>query len=124
MQIILNEQGFVDAYALVGSFSSDYIEVDEPEDIQDFEDNCHSYYVSKNNKLIKNNEKLTEITEERFINKLRCQREKQCFPYINRGELWYNQLTDEQKTELAIWYKAWLDVTETKVMPTKPEWLN
>ena len=51
-------------------------------------------------------------------------RDTECFPIINRGELWYKHLTDEQKEELDNWYNAWLEVTETKVIPTKPEWLN
>lgn len=54
---------------------------------------------------------------------LRQKREKSCFPYVNRGQLWYSRLSDAQKTELNTWYQAWLDVTETKVIPNKPEWL-
>ena len=58
------------------------------------------------------------------LNKLRQQREVECFPIINRGQLWYDTLTSEQRTELQEWYHAWLDVTETKVIPTKPSWLK
>lgn len=49
---------------------------------------------------------------------------QECFAIINRGELWYNRLSESQKQELDDWYQAWLDVTETKVIPKKPEWLN
>ena len=31
---------------------------------------------------------------------------------------------EEQKTELLTWYQAWLDVTETGIIPEKPEWLK
>lgn len=55
---------------------------------------------------------------------LRAKRYNQCFYIINRGNVWYNTLTDEQKAELQTWYQAWLDVTETKVIPEKPEWLK
>lgn len=55
---------------------------------------------------------------------LRERRENECFPIINRGELWYDTLTDKQIVELKEWYQAWLDVTETKIIPQKPEWLK
>ena len=71
--------------------------------------------------------KIVEIpkpTEEEILNNMRFKREYECFPIINRGECWYAKLTDEQKSELSQWYDAWLDVTETKVVPTKPTWLK
>lgn len=66
----------------------------------------------------------TEESAEREIENLRIMRENHCFSIINRGQLWYNTLTESQKTELDAWYHAWLDVTETKVIPTKPSWLD
>lgn len=62
--------------------------------------------------------------EEIELNKLREQREYECFSIINRGELWYARLTEQQKQELDVWYQAWLDVTDTKIIPTKPSWIN
>lgn len=62
--------------------------------------------------------------EKLELDKLRQQREVECFPIINRGQLWYDILTSEQRTELQEWYHAWLDVTETKVIPTKPSWIK
>ena len=123
MQVILNEQGYVKAYALIGSFGSDFVIVNEPENLGDFEENYHSYYLSKGNILIKNDDKQKEIEEQRELTYLRTQREKVCFPYINRGSLWYSKLTDEQMSELHTWYQAWLDVTETKIIPDNPDWL-
>lgn len=55
---------------------------------------------------------------------LRYLREIHCFTIINRGELWYDTLTNDQIAELNVWYRAWLNVTETKVIPTKPTWLK
>lgn len=56
---------------------------------------------------------------------LRDLREKQCFSTIdNRSQLWYNHLSNEQKAELEVWYQAWLDIIETRVIPEKPEWLK
>lgn len=54
---------------------------------------------------------------------LRNRREYECFSVINRGELWYSRLTDAQKVELNDWYTMWLNVTDTKIIPTKPKWL-
>ena len=51
-------------------------------------------------------------------------RSQVCFPIINRGQLWYDKLTDEQKEELSKWYNDWLNVTITLVMPEAPEWLK
>jgi hypothetical protein len=55
---------------------------------------------------------------------LRLTRQVECFPVINRGYLWYKTLTETQQVELQDWYQAWLDVTETGILPTKPEWLQ
>ena len=54
----------------------------------------------------------------------RSLRERDCFPIINRGQLWYQTLTEDQLIELNKWYKDWLDVTKTLVIPTKPSWLE
>lgn len=58
------------------------------------------------------------------LEKLRKQRETECYSVINRGRLWYNRLTTEQYAELELWYQAWLDVTDTLKIPKKPEWIN
>lgn len=123
MQVIFDEQGYVYAYALIGSFGSDSVEVKEPENLYDFENNYSSYYLSDDNVLVKSDDKQKEIEDQRELAILRSQREKVCFSYINRGELWYSKLTAEQKDELDVWYQAWLDVTETKIVPDALEWL-
>lgn len=58
------------------------------------------------------------------LDKLRAKREQECFSIINRGQFWYDKLDVYQKLELNEWYQGWLDVTETLVEPTKPEWLK
>ena len=55
---------------------------------------------------------------------LREEREKICFPIINRGKLWYDTLTFDQITELKRWSWDWLDVTDTNVIPLMPTWLK
>lgn len=124
MQVILNENGFVESYALIGEFDSPSAIVNEPENLEDFEKNYRSYYLSEDSVLTKDNDKQAENEEQEVLSDLRKQREKICFPYINRGELWYSRLSDVQITELNTWYQAWLDVTETKTIPETPGWLN
>ena len=55
---------------------------------------------------------------------MRRQREIICFSVINRGKLWYDKLTEAQLEELDAWYNAWLDVTETLVVPETPSWID
>ena len=62
--------------------------------------------------------------EDMELFSLRRRREKQCFAIINRGQVWYDRLTPEHRAELEAWYCAWLDVTKTRVIPKKPEWLD
>lgn len=86
----------------------------------------HYSFIEENDKII-----LTTLTAEalekaeaRLLSALRLKRQSECFAIINRGQLWYDTLNETQKAELSNWYRAWLDVTETKVEPTKPEWLD
>ena len=67
---------------------------------------------------------MIRIDKRQEINELRQLRKDECFPIINRGRLWYECLTYEQLRELREWYHNWLNVTETKQIPTKPAWLN
>jgi hypothetical protein len=66
---------------------------------------------------------LSNIDIETRKNILRQMREEECYPFVNRGELWYKRLTEQQKKEFDMWYQAWLDVTDTLVIPNKPYWL-
>lgn len=54
---------------------------------------------------------------------LRKRREEECFPIINRGKLWYDMLTEDQKAQLLVWYQAWLNVTDTLEVPEIPAWI-
>lgn len=64
------------------------------------------------------------LKHDKLLFELRRRRAEECFSVVNRGKLWYDCLSIEQLSELNDWYFAWLDVTETKVIPTKPEWLD
>lgn len=61
---------------------------------------------------------------EEIKNESRRRREAECFPIINRGQLWYDGLTEQQLAELKEWYQAWLNVTETLVVPMKLVWIK
>lgn len=65
-----------------------------------------------------------EEKEEYIKNKLRERREKECFNIVNRGAVFYSLITDEQYTALFDWYVSWLNVTETKIIPIRPSFLD
>ena len=75
---------------------------------------------------------INEKVKQNRIDNLRLKREVECFPIINRGQLWYNTLTENQIAELNEWYNNWLDVTnETNkdkngeyIIPQKPIWIK
>lgn len=69
-------------------------------------------------------QKAENFCREAEINELRHRRTAECFSVVNRGAVWYERLTDKQRQELETWYQAWLDVTDTKVIPTNPIWLE
>ncbi len=95
----------------------DLIEVDEIPEEWYFSKYIDGEFIL--DEIFKSNE-----LEEQDLKDIRFRRETECFPYINRGALWYDLLTNEQKEELKLWYQSWLDVTETKEIPTRPEWLK
>ena len=68
--------------------------------------------------------KISSVDLEKQKDILRGERDRECYIYINRGEAWYKLLSEDQIKELDIWYKAWLDVTDTFIIPEKPKWLR
>ena len=78
-----------------------------------------------------------EANKELELEQLRQQRQTDCFDIFNRNSyqvddsrysegyrrLMMTELNEVQQAELKEWYEAWCDVTDTLVMPTKPEWL-
>ena len=66
-----------------------------------------------------------ERVEQRLIEELRTQRQEE-FAKYDKYQLPYLQatLTEEQIQEYNEWRQAWLDVTETKVKPERPEWFD
>lgn len=94
--------------------------VDEIEDTfyENMQNVQDSYFIENDKVIIK------EGAAELLKSVLRKRREKECFPVINRGELWYAKLTEVQKVELSVWYEAWLNAPQTGTVPVKPEWVK
>ena len=121
MKILIDENKYLTCVCIDAELNGG-IEVETPEDVDTFIDVFRAYRYD-NGKLMLDQSRLHALNDERINNDLRRKRDKVCFPYVNRGYLWYSKLTDDQKEQLNEWYQAWLDVTETKVVPTAPEWL-
>jgi len=81
----------------------------------------HHAWKMVNGELINVRDQETPVEE--IIENIRNERDNEVFPIINRGPLWHETLTDQQRQELRQWYKAWLDAPKTLQMPTKPQWL-
>ena len=134
MRVLLDENGYVKEWAMPtddpnvvvlpdGIDVEDIIDQEDADALGQFYDEFESYRIVEK-KLAKDEDKMGEIRHNRKLNGLRRQRETECFDVINRSNMWYNTLGEEQKNDLQAWYKGWLDVTDTLVIPEKPAWLK
>lgn len=128
LQFKTDENGFISEFMNVGSegILPDGIAIEIDVDNFDFDDFLINYqaYKFNGNKIERDDEQAVIVQDENEKELLRVRRLKECFPIINRGDMWYSTLSEEQRTELGVWYKEWLDVTETKTVPEMPEWLK
>ena len=122
MKVLLNEQGYVESYALEGELV-DALETAEPNDLSHLEKHFTSYRM-RDGTLVFDEGKDAQAQSEAAKAEYRRRRELECFPIINRGQLWYDTLSEGQLSELKNWYQAWLDGTHTQTIPEKPEWLT
>lgn len=124
MKVRTDSQGYISDFCFIGDIS-DSIEITDlaESEQQHFADNFQAYKFV-DGVLYFDEEKLSAINAEKEKTTIRRQRESECFPIINRGQLWYATLSPEQLTELSNWYTAWLDAPETLTTPKAPEWLN
>lgn len=69
-------------------------------------------------------EKYITIQYDNTTQELRKQRDE-AFVLLDKYQLVliYENLTEEQQAELAAYRQSWLDVTNTRAVPIKPEWL-
>jgi len=121
MKILTDESGFITSFALEGELVNG-LEVPEPDDIEHFCMNFSAYRI-RDGDLVFDSEQAEAVMNQQILEELRLRRERECFSVINRGQLWYETLTAEQKEELKDWYLAWLDVTEMGIAPDTPAWL-
>lgn len=121
MKILIDENKYLTCFCIDAELENG-IEVADPDDLESFIDTFRAYKYEGGN-LVLDESKLQSVNDAHLVDELRFKRHKACFPYINRGEMWYSRLSADQKNELSVWYQAWLDVTSTKVIPEKPEWL-
>lgn len=122
MTILLNDQGYVESYAIEGGLLNS-IQVEEPQDLDFFEQTFEAWYLDNNNNLVYSLEKQENITKQRQKEEIRRQRQIQCFSVMDRSKFWYDNLTSEQQQQLREWYNAWLDAPETGIIPEKLNWL-
>lgn len=118
MKVRVNDQGYITDYAIIGDLP-DSTEMPDPEDLEHFQLNFKAYTLSGYNA---DQGAAVKLQEQQEV--YRQQRETECFAVINRGVLWYDELTAAQKAELKGWYQKWLDVTETMNVPVRPAWLK
>ena len=121
MQVYLDDNGYVTSFAIIGNLVGG-VEVAELKDLRHFQEHYSEYKVL-GGELVFDENKETDEERELYKQELRDRREKECFSIINRGQLWYESLDGQQRTELRDWYNAWLKVTETLIIPEKPTWI-
>ena len=122
MQVICDDRGFVQSFAFVGNLVNG-IEVADPETLDLFTQQ-HFAFRLENGKLVHDATEYENRKTEEQKEEYRRRRETECFSVINRGQLWYEGVSLSQLLELRSWYKAWLNVTETMVVPEKPTWIT
>lgn len=122
LKVTLNNDGFVRSYAFVGDIVGSFEAILDDNLYDDFVTNFTAYYLFDGVLLVDSEKTKVNKLEESKAH-LRVLRKFECFPIVNRGKLWYDNLNENQLAELDTWYQAWLDVTETLIIPEKPAWL-
>lgn len=116
ISVVLNEDGYVDGF-VEGGQAVDGIDFEEKP--EGFDERYFKYRIVEG-ELVYDPGYHAQIEAE----EIRSKRRTECFPYINRGYLWADKLTSDQKEELSIWYQAWLDAPSTLIIPERPLWLR
>ena len=94
MKVLLNEQGYIESYALEGELL-DAVEVSAPSNLAHFEAHFTAYRV-RDGTLSFDGEQAALEQSEAAKAEYRKRREVECFPIINRGQLWYDTLSAAQ----------------------------
>lgn len=121
MRVTIDELSYITGWNLVDDDEGLPCEV--PEDFDHFS-YFYAAYKYENGIATLDSAKLPNLESNKRKNEIRFQRGFDCFPYINRGPLWYAKLTEEQTLELNQWYNDWLNAPETETIPERPVWLK
>lgn len=121
MKIQVDENGYVENYVLVGEGSACNINVELPEG---FEAENYAAYRLIDGALVLDADRLAALQLADRQNAIRARRERECYPVINRGQLWYEGISLARLAELRQWYKAWRDAPATLIIPDRPAWLD
>lgn len=124
IEVVLTNEGYVSLFNLDvdQTYMQNSILVEDDVDREHFITNSIFYKIIDNH-LVFDESKKAEADHKFRINTIRMRRQSECFSVVDRSQLWYNSLTNEQKAELQEWYEAWLIAPDTLVIPTKPDWL-
>lgn len=121
MRITIDEKGYVTGWSVVGDEAG--ILCEAPEDFDHFAEFYRGYRY-EDGELAEDPEAMKELRVFHQQESIRRQREELCFPYINRGNLWYQRLSRERLEQLGQWYEAWLDAPQTLETPGRLPWLD
>lgn len=119
----INEKNYITGWSEDFFVEENRIAVEVDEEIYEDFELYFDGYRALNGKAIKDETAYEESVKERQRAIIRYTRETDVFPIINRGGIWYDTLTEQEKSDLMEWYQAWLDATETLIIPEKPAWL-
>lgn len=124
IEVVLTNEGYVSLFNLDvdQTYMQNSILVEDGVDREHFITNSIFYKIIDNH-LVFDKDKKAEADHQFRISVIRMRRQAECFSVVDRSQLWYNTLTNEQKAELQEWYEAWLVAPDTLVIPTKPDWL-
>jgi hypothetical protein len=124
MFLQINAQNYITGYATVGGIDGGvevpdtYLSYIDPEKVG------YLTYSGATTAPTYDTAKHNADKDTALVTEIRARRIDECFIYTDRGKLWYDKLTTPQFNELKTWYEAWLNAPATKVIPTKPAFLN
>lgn len=121
MRVTVDEQNYITGWNVADG--DDGLPCAVPEDFEHFMSFYPAYKYSDGIASL-DTSKLPSLETQRRQNEIRTQRDAECFPFINRGPLWYAKLAESQIAEMNTWYNAWLDAPETGIVPEAPSWLK
>lgn len=119
ISISVNQDNQIENYAIIGEIDNGII----VELQKDFSDENYRHWRLINGELVYDVILQEAVAHEEKLRAIREKREVECFSVVNRGGIWYDTLTEQEKSDLMEWYQAWLEAPETLIIPEKPTWI-